>query len=75
MAGNDFDLSNIPTELTFAPGVFDVTASAFLTVTDDNILENNETFVVSVVGTSLDSQRSDDDMDSITITIIDDDGK
>ena len=46
-----------------------------ISITDDNILENNEEFNLTIISTSLPDRIFDGDIQQTTIFIADDDGK
>ena len=54
--------------MTFVPGTTEI--SFDIKIIDDKILENKETFMLTI-----DSSLSDDAIDQATVTIVDDDGK
>ena len=63
-----------PYEVDFGVGILNVTRKLFYLV-NDSLLEFDEMFTISLLNTSLDSQRHDGTMESFTFTIQDADGK
>ena len=61
--------------MNFGVGVLSVTTGTLFSLVNDNLLEFDETFTISLLSTSLDSRRNVGTMESFTFTIQDADGK
>ena len=67
------DYHSGPYEVTFTAGTTE--ASLNVSLTDDNIFESNEKFMIIIDPSSLPSNVTVDDPDQVTVTIVDNDGK
>ena len=68
--------------MDFASGIYEVTITAGTTeasfnvsLTDDNIFERNEKFMITIDPSSLPSNVTVGDPDQVIVTIVDNDGK
>ena len=68
-----FWFTGSPYSITFPAGA--TTASFNISVTDDNILEDNEDIEVEIIVSSLPSRVGVSNPGQATVTIVDDDGK
>ena len=64
------DFTNVPTTVTFT--VADTIKSVAITITNDNIIEETESFTASLIAVT--GAVFPDDGDTATINIVDDDG-
>ena len=62
-----------PYEVTFTAGTTE--ASLNVSLTDDNIFERNEKFMLTIDSSSLPNNVTIGDPDEATVTIVDNDGK
>ena len=67
------DYGSRPYEVTFTAGTTE--ASFNVSLTDDNIFERNEKFMITIDPSSLPSNVTVGDPDQVTVTIVDNDGK
>ena len=67
------DYTSGPYTITFPAG--QTTATFDVPIYDDNILEDNENFVLTISPLSLPNNVTVNDPDEVTVTIVDDDGK
>ena len=73
VTGRHVDYGAGPYTVTFSAGVTSVPFS--VTINDDNILESNENFVLTINTLSLPSGVTVSDPSQATVTIVNDDGK
>ena len=67
------DYTSGPYTVTFSAG--QTTATFDVPINDDNILEDNENFILTISPSSLPNNVTVSDPDEATVTIVDDDGK
>ena len=73
MTGEGVDYGSGPYDVTFPEG--ETEAQFDVTINDDNILEGNENFNLTIVASSLPSRVDIGNPARATVTIVDNDGK
>ena len=73
LIGRNDDYNSGPYNVTFLAGVTRVPFS--VSITDDNVLEDNENFLLSIDFSVLPNNVTVDNISQATVTILDNDGK
>ena len=73
LIGGGDDYSSGPYNVTFLAGVTLVPFN--VSITDDNVLEDNESFLLTIDFSVMPSNVTADNISQVTVTILDNDGK